>query len=309
MIQQTFLAAFILSGLTVPLSFASVSFAPTWDVQGKVTMRATRNLPLIPNRPEAPVHRSPQDPGPELSAIAGIVFDRSSGTVLWQKEPDTVVPIASLSKLMTAMVFLDQETDWQTVEQMDREENELEGAKLFVGDGDTVRQIDLFYSALVGSANNATQALADGSGLTEEAFLQQMNERAAALGLEHTAFFDVTGLNPKNVSTVKELAVLGRAAFAYPEIADATTRVNHEMRSVGRDEYHNVETTNLLLKAGDLRITGSKTGYLDEAGYNLLTQVEVNDRVLMIVLVGAKSHFQRFTETRRLIEWVEDEFF
>lgn len=307
MIQQLFLVVFIFSGLTLPLSFSSVEWTPTWKRDAAVALQPTRTLPLIPNRPEPPKKRV-EDAGPNLSSNAGLMFDRSSGTVLWQKEANVVMPIASLTKLMTAIVVLEQGPNWEQPHVMRRDENDRGGAKLHVAEGDSVRQIDLFYASLVGSANNATLALARSTGLSDEAFVAEMNRKAKALGLTHTRFVDPTGLDPLNVSNARELAILARAAFRLPEIADATTRLNHELRSVARDEYHHLQTTNELLKAGDLSLTGSKTGYLDEAGYCLISQVELGSRELIVVLLGAKSHLQRFQETRELLGWASENF-
>ena len=210
---------------------------------------------------------------------------------------------------MTGILYLENEPHWTRPYTMRPDENGLIGAKLHVGNGDTVREVDLFYSSLVGSANNATLALARSVGLSDEGFVRDMNAKAKDFKLDHTHFTDPTGLDPENVSSVKDLAVMARYAFSFPEIKKATTQTNHEMRSVAFDEYHNVRSTNNMLKSGDFNISGSKTGYLDEAGYCLITQIR-NDagRELISVIVGATSHHQRFYETQALLKWSGEHF-
>lgn len=307
MIQQFFVLVVIAWGLLFPTRLKQTVLVPSFVASGETQLKAQAALPQIPKRPEPPAMR-PATEWPEISSKAALVMDRASGAILWQKDAEAVHPIASLTKLMTAMVVLDREPTWDATYAMRADENQLIGAKLRLGEGESVRIVDLFFASLVGSTNNATLALARSTGLSDEAFVEAMNAKAAKLRLTTMRFVDPTGLEPENVATARDLAMMARAAFSYAKIREATTRPNHEMRTVNTDIYHNLRSTNLLLN-GDLDITGSKTGYLDEAGYCLISQVRVAEgRELLVIILGAATHHQRFTETRALIDWAVASF-
>ncbi|MBU2229072.1 hypothetical protein KJ810_01540, partial [Patescibacteria group bacterium] len=240
------------------------------------------------------------DPGPiktsessgvHLTASSAIVIDKATGKILFQKEPDSQLSIASITKLMTAFVFLENNPGFDKTGQIGVGENSLEGSRVQVKSDDLMTIEDLFYASLVGSANNATQALVHSTGLTGEEFILEMNKKAKSLGMENTFYVEPTGLNSGNVSTANDLAKLGKVAFEKKEIRDATTRKEHTFITLGNNEFHKQTSTNDLLDSY-LNITGGKTGFTYDAGYCLIVQAENEQKneVIAVVLDSESSN-------------------
>jgi D-alanyl-D-alanine carboxypeptidase len=246
--------------------------------------------------------------GIHLTASSALVIDKATGKILFQKEPDSQRSIASITKLMTALVFLEHNPGFDQIGQIGVEENSLEGSRIQVKSEDQMTVEDLFYASLVGSANNATQALVHSTGLTGEEFVLEMNKKAESLGMENTMYIEPTGLNSGNVSTVGDLAKLAKVVFKKPEISDATTRKEHSFVTLGNKEFYKQISKNVLLDSY-LNITGAKTGFTYDAGYCLVLQAE-NERgneVIAIVL-NSKSSDTRFQEIKALVTWTFDNF-
>ncbi|MEK7557258.1 MAG: serine hydrolase, partial [Patescibacteria group bacterium] len=156
---------------------------------------------------------------------------RAGSALVWNTETDAIQfeqngferrPIASITKLVTAMVALDHGIPWEEAATIELEEY-VQGGRLLLHPGETVSVRDLFHASLVASANNATLAYVRALKISEEEFVREMNRKAVSLGLEQTEFTDVTGLDVGNISTAYEVARLAEAAFTYPEIAAASS--------------------------------------------------------------------------------------
>lgn len=235
-------------------------------------------------------------------ASSALLFNTDTNTIMFQQNAFERRPLASITKLMTAMVALDHNM------QLNKEANILPeeygvGGELLLHAGETVTMRDLFNASLLGSANNATRAYVRQTGIPEEEFIQEMNRKAIALNLEQTEFFDVTGLNPKNVSTAYEVATLAHYAFAnYPEISNATSQMQYSFTVRGANREHTIHNTNKPVAMDELQVTGSKTGFLYEAGYCLVVQGagEYKDRVA--VVMNDISEDAQFAEISRLLK-------
>lgn len=260
------------------------------------------NTLAIPSRVD------PREIESEIGAAAYFVVDRATGEVLTMKQEDRVWPIASLTKLMTATVVLDQPVAMNTLVAMKKTDN-VGGARLWVNEGDRFSVSDLFYAALVSSANNAANALARTTGLSKDDFISQMNTRAAELQLLYTHFVDPTGLDPKNVSTPREMATLAREVLSRREIQQYTTTATRFIKVAGTRVSKKMVNTNWLVwkpQYDDVWVTGGKTGYLDESGWNLVVTLKPtknDERELLIVLFGAKSRQTTFEDAERLADW------
>lgn len=209
------------------------------------------------------------------------------------------MPIASLTKLMTALVFLEHNPAWGariTINGAD----DAPPAKLAFQSGDVVTVRALFDAMLVGSKNNAAHALARASGLPPAVFIRKMNEKAVTLGMEDTYFVDVTGLSPQNVGTARDMALLARAALTNGEIRSAVGKRIVSVDLLNRKHTLHVPTTNDLVAAG-LKTLG-KTGTLPEVGHNLVLIKHQNDGTIVFVILGAPSSDERFALGRRLLE-------
>lgn len=241
---------------------------------------------------------------PRVSSSAVIAIDEKTEDILYSKNFDTILPLASITKLMTAMVFLDTHTSFDTEVTYTADDNAI-GAKLYVNPGETMSVKDLWYTMLVGSANNAAKALARSTGLSTEEFVARMNTKAKALGLHNTHFSDVTGLDTRNVSTVYDIARLAKHAFNDFRIMQATSTWTYGFRTINTNQGHTIKNTATGMTDSPYVLTGMKTGYLDEAGYCFVVRSAKNrdaDRVIIVVL-GARSGSQRWDETNQLMNY------
>jgi D-alanyl-D-alanine endopeptidase (penicillin-binding protein 7) len=228
-----------------------------------------------------------------------VVMDARTGEVLFAKNADIVVPIASLSKMMTAMVFLEQKPDLERTVQVTRDELNG-GGHTRLRNREQVRLRDLLHMSLMCSDNVATRVLARESGLSREDFLARMNRKAIELGLGHTRFVEFTGLDERNVSNAEDCARMLRAAAGDPTIQDIMTTRIYEFRS--ETQPHTVVNTNRLLVYGRYDVLGGKTGFISEAGYCFATWVRAQGRDLVAVVLGAPTAATRFADVVRLVQ-------
>lgn len=255
-----------------------------------------------------PVRTGATEPS-EVTADAYIVLDRASGEILAARYATSPWPIASITKLMTATVVLDEQTPLsETVPVYDNDD--VGGAKLYVEDGTSFSVQDLLYATLVASANNAANALAHSTDLSRETFIGQMNSKADDLGLPHTEFVDPTGIELGNVSTAREIARLAMFAFSRQDISTYTSTPSRVITAVSDGEKKTMINTNWMLwkpEFEDLYVTSGKTGYLNESGWNVVVSLRSSpadaERELLLVVFGADSRIDSFRDARTLAEW------
>lgn len=245
-------------------------------------------------------------PDPEVSAPRGAVMLSADNSFLYTKEATAAQPIASLTKLMTVLVFLENNPGFNKEYKISADDH-VAGGKIHFWSGDTVTVLDLFKSTLVGSDNVATRALAKSTGLAEEDFVAAMNNQAKRLGMFSSHFVEPTGLSAENVASAQDIARLVKATLAYPEIAE-TTNLNTYRFTTKEGKTRIVEATNDLVHADsvDLILEGAKTGYTEEAGYCFaaaINEPKTKETVITVVL-GASSSAERFTDTETLADWV-----
>ncbi|MFC1688021.1 RlpA-like double-psi beta-barrel domain-containing protein, partial [Patescibacteria group bacterium] len=240
---------------------------------------------------------------PNITSKAAIAIDARTGEILYSKNIHGVYPIASLTKVMTANIFLETHTSWDAIVTYDAMDNAI-GAKLNVNPGETMTARDLFFTSLVGSANNATNALARSTGLSTEVFLATMNNRAREWGLTRTFFEDVTGLSENNKSTAWEYAELTRHAFEHFDLLVGTTTPAYGFRTINTDIPHTITSKNKILPT-DWYVTGTKTGFTYEALYTLMTKVRDRDteNEVITVILGAQDDATRYRETNELLDY------
>ncbi|PIY95885.1 MAG: hypothetical protein COY66_05715 [Candidatus Kerfeldbacteria bacterium CG_4_10_14_0_8_um_filter_42_10] len=237
-----------------------------------------------------------------IDSPSGILIDAGSGQVLWEKNSAEVRSLASITKLMTALVFLETNTPFDKVVAMEQSDA-VGGSSLRVSVGETLKVQDLFYSMLVGSANNASLALARSTGLGQEEFVSRMNAKAQSLGLTNTHFTDPSGIDPGNQSTAHGIALLSQEALKSFIMLQGTTTKEYTFTTISHGIFHRIKNTNELLDSS-LYVTGGKTGYLDEAGYCLMTKARNSQGSEVIaVVLGAVTSSSRFSDTEKLLEW------
>ena len=244
--------------------------------------------------------------GVKITAQAAAVMDKNTGLVLWQKNADQVRSLASITKLMTVMVFLDHNPGWDklvTMEQQD-ETSEIQ-PNILRGELVTVR--DLFNVTLVASDNNAARALARSTGLSQEEFVKEMNAKALALKMSQSNFVEPTGLEAGNQATALDALKMGQAAFAKNEIQKAVIQKTYTLVTQDGRSKKVLSTNNLLKSYLDVR--AGKTGYIEAAGYCLLVEVanETGQEIFTVVL-GSSAHENRFQDAKILSGWVFDNY-
>lgn len=235
---------------------------------------------------------------------AALVIDQS-GDALFQKNAGVVTPIASITKLMTAMVVLDSAPNLQApITITDEDVDYLRGSRSRLSVGSVMTRETALLLALMSSENRAANALARHYPGGMPALLAAMNIKAQALGMRDTRFEDPTGLNSNNVSTANDLAKMVAAAYRYPLIREYTT-TSEATVDVGRRElvYHN---TNPLVKNTDWDVGLSKTGFINEAGKCLVMQARVADKALYIVLLDSVGRLTRVGDANRIKRWLEN---
>lgn len=243
---------------------------------------------------------------PEISADKAAVLSLADRSFLFLKKADVVQPIASITKLMTALVFLENNPGWDKTYTI-TEADKIIGGHLNLFLGDEVKIKDLFYTSLVASDNGATMALVHASGLSEKEFVSRLNTKAQALGLLQTNFADPVGLSDNNLSSAREVALLVQAALNQPEIKKAVSLAEYSYVTVqGREKK--VESTDYLLfieAEPDLGTFGGKTGYTDAAGYCFAGKFfsQSGKEFISVVLDSADKN-SRFQESRALVSWI-----
>jgi len=241
----------------------------------------------------------------KLKSEAAIVADRF-GNEVYAKRGDESRPVASITKLMTAMVILDSPVSLQepiTITKEDRDLVRLTGSRLKYGA--TLTREQLVRLALMSSENRAASALARTFPGGREAFIREMNRKARDLGMNQSRFADPAGLEAGNVASARDLVRLVKAARQYPLIREATTtrttRV-HPYRDRGPLNYHN---TNRLLKSDVWEIGLSKTGYINESGRCLVMWADIEGEPIVIVLLDSFGKLTPFGDSNRIRKWIE----
>jgi D-alanyl-D-alanine endopeptidase (penicillin-binding protein 7) len=239
-----------------------------------------------------------------LRSASAIIQDQETGEILYGKNASAVTPIASITKLMTAMVVLDaapdlNETITITADDMDT----LRGTHSRLKPGASLSRDELLRVALMASENRAAAALGRTYPGGIEAFKRAMNHKAQMLGMNGSRFDDATGLSSANVSSAEDLVKLVRAAHQYELIRSYTTMTGHEVHVAGRPlAYHN---TNRLVANGSWNIGLSKTGFTNDAGRCLVLQAKLAERHVIIVLLDSWGKLSRIADANRIRAWLE----
>jgi rare lipoprotein A len=249
---------------------------------------------------------------PEISAQAAAIIDEENGEVLWQKNGEEVLPIASLTKLMAVKVFLDNNRDLKQVVEYKYQDEEYnyqycekwESSRLRLDEGDKLTVNDLIYSSLVRSANNTVETLVRYSGLSRDAFIQAMNDEAKTLGAESTYFEEPTGLSTKNVSSALDYAIIAKEVLQDPVIASAASAREYSFFTLDGNKVRNLYNTNSWLRYSVMPFTASKTGYLHEAKYCLMSRIQTaNDRQLISIVLGAETRNESLFSTKDIFNY------
>ncbi|MGY1512684.1 D-alanyl-D-alanine endopeptidase [Aeromonas hydrophila] len=239
-----------------------------------------------------------------LSSAAFVVANPRTGEVLSERNANRVMPIASITKLMTALVVLDANqrlSEMLTVTMADVDRLKGTGSRLAVGS--RLSRADMLHIALMSSENRAASALARNYPGGQRAFIEAMNAKARMLGMWSTQFSDSTGLTPRNVSSAHDLAKLVAAASTYPLIRQYSSTEERMVRN-GKRQLHYLNS-NRLVREGSWPISLSKTGYIREAGRCLVMATQINRKPVIMVLLNADTPNARVADAKRIKSWLE----
>ncbi|MCA8338503.1 D-alanyl-D-alanine endopeptidase [Burkholderia multivorans] len=240
-----------------------------------------------------------------LRSSVAYVVDQNTGEPLFDKNSHAVVPIASISKLMTAMVVLDSKapmTEQIEVTDEDRDYEKGTGSRLSVGS--VLSREDMLHIALMASENRAAAALSRYYPGGRPAFIAAMNAKAKALGMTDTHFENSTGLSSSNVSSARDLVKMVNAAYQYPLIRKFSTDRTYEVYMGKRNLVYN--STNALIRGnGSWDIGLQKTGFINEAGECLVMQATIHGRPVVMVLLDSFGKYSRFADASRLRNWLD----
>ena len=241
--------------------------------------------------------------GPLLSSQSALIVNNKTGEVLFQKNPNRIMPIASISKLMSAMVVLDANQNMSerlTITEAEIDRLKGTGSRLTVGT--TLTRGEMLHLSLMSSENRATHALGRNYPGGMAAFVSAMNRKAQSLGMTSTRFYEPTGLDFRNVSTANDLNKLVQAASKYPAIRrDSTSNHRSVYTKRGQISYKN---TNQLVRDGGWNIELQKTGYIREAGRSMVVKTNVQNQPVTIVLLNAPSSLSRVNDARKIESWM-----
>jgi serine-type D-Ala-D-Ala endopeptidase (penicillin-binding protein 7) len=240
---------------------------------------------------------------PDLRAAAAIIFNPETGQVVWEENSQDQRSIASITKVMTATVFLENNPDASrqvTIVRSDVYRASTTHLRL----NDKVTVDDLLHLLLIASDNAAARALARVSPQGPVAFIDRMNEKAAELGLENTHYADPSGLLSDNVSSAYDMARLIANASSDERIGSIMRIPEYTVRTARRPITF--RTTNHLLGRADVDVRGAKTGFISRSGYCLATLLRLpqNGQEVAVVVLGARSNAGRFLETENLFNWL-----
>ena len=241
---------------------------------------------------------------PDIRAAAAIVFNPETGEVLWEENAQDKRSIASITKVMTALVFLEDNPDLSqeiTVERGDT----YAASTTYLRTNERITLNDVLHLTLIASDNAAARVLARVSHGGTASFVERMNEKAIELGLESTSFADPSGLNPANISSAYDLSRLISFASGNERMAGIMRTAQYTAKTNRRSI--NIHTTNRLVLNGEIDVMGGKTGFITKAGYCLATLLRLpQGNQVAVVVLGANSNLGRFWETRHLANWLSD---
>ncbi len=284
-----------LAGLCLIMATAGVSHAEATDAQALAEQISAADLAH---------YGSARSLG--LRSSAALVWDQREGVMLYGHNIDQQRPIASVTKLMTAMVTLDARLPMdEEITLVAQDRDNLRGSSSRLPIGSVLTRHDLLLAALAASDNRAASALARSYPGGRPAMLRAMNDKARQLGMKHTHYADPAGLDSDSVSTAQDLAIMAIAAAKYRPIQDFTTTgtfaVSDHRR---RGRAISLMNTNRLVRSSDWDINLSKTGYINEAGNCLVMQAMIGDRPVIVVLLNSWGKLSKYGDANRIRDWL-----
>ncbi len=240
--------------------------------------------------------------------MSSTILNASTGKYISGQNPDQILPYASLTKLMTALVLLDLKVNLN--KKVVIKENQINYVDPYIDAGDVTSGIniktgdkvtlnDMWNAMLIASSNEAAIILVDNSGISRAKFVQKMNSKAKALGLKNTKFTDPSGIDPKNIGTAREMALIARRAYSFPIIRTASAKPSYKFKEILSGRTISVVSRNTSLLA--MKPIGMKVGYLTEAKINVALRLKKGTKDRIIVVLHSPNNARRNSEISRLM--------
>ena len=284
-------------------------YSPQRSLTRKAKLARARAIAMAREMAATPLPRYKVDAAgetvPDVRAAAAIIYDPETNQVLWEENSQSQRSIASITKMMTAVVFMEDNPDLMQPVTIERSDV-FQASTTHLKANDHVTTGDLLHLLLIASDNAAARALARVSLLGFDAFIQRMNDKAAELGLESTHYADPSGLLSENVSSAFDLARLITHVSGDERIASIMRTPQYTVYS-GRREI-TFRSTNHLLGRADVDVRAGKTGFISKSGYCLATLLRLpqSNQEVAVVVLGARSNAGRFMETQNLFKWMSN---
>ncbi|MCX6781946.1 MAG: serine hydrolase [Candidatus Magasanikbacteria bacterium] len=317
-----FISSFGLMILGVGLLFAfTVSFAPA---QKQCQYRFPKSHPreqfggdlerqnLPPSRPTVPLAKNDSNFSATLTAFSAYIIDDKTDTVLFEKNAEAIRPLASITKIMSAIVLLDLPIKWNATTTVT--EADCDDSSHILNSGEIFKLQDLWAAGLIGSSNSGIRSLVRVSGLTIEEFVQKMNNKAKVLNLLSLKFTDPTGLEADNVGSAKDIAALLKEALKNEKISKTMSIGEYYIKPLNKPKSRRVWSTNWLLTKWipsdfDTKNICGKTGYIGDAKYNFAVRIaDKENNPIIVVVLGSATNESRFSEARDLADWSYSKF-
>ena len=244
--------------------------------------------------------------GPNLLSSAALILDARSGESIYAKNANTVTPIASITKLMTAMVVIDAQQNPDELLSVDLDDLDyLKASRSRLSIGSELSRREMLQLALMSSENRAASTLGRHYPGGLAAAVKAMNAKAKALGMTNTHYVDTSGLSPENVSTARDLAVLVQTAQRYPLIREYSTQTDQYVQIPATGQTLHYNNSNALVKSDGWNISLQKTGFIREAGRCVVMLAHIAQRPVVLVLLDSVGKFSRLGDANRVKTWME----
>jgi D-alanyl-D-alanine carboxypeptidase len=243
--------------------------------------------------------------GVDITAKAGIITDLKSSQILFEKNKNDKLPMASLTKIMTAVILLDSEVSMEDTYTVEQEVMEFYGSDIDLEVGEEITVNNLLHGLLINSGNDAAMAIARKVGKTKENFVKMMNQKAQDLGMNNTMFHNPHGLDYKDhYASASDLAILAAYAYQKPIFRQIIRMKDFQFDAENIVKHHQFKNTNQLLHEDYFMINGGKTGFTDNAQYCLIAYgSDKNKHEIITVILGSPEDGMQFHDTKAMIEW------